>query len=54
MAKAWRRIASIATVLVTVGACGPAAIPTVQADIGITDDAILLGSTNAARIFGLA
>ncbi|GAC1506359.1 MAG: ABC transporter substrate-binding protein [Candidatus Dormibacteraceae bacterium] len=47
MAKAWRRIASIATVLVTVGACGPAAIPAVQSDVGITEDAILLGSTSA-------
>jgi branched-chain amino acid transport system substrate-binding protein len=47
MAKAWRRVASIATILVTVGACGPAPIPTVQTDVGITDDGILLGSTNA-------
>lgn len=47
MAIAWCRIASMAAIFATFAACGPAATSTPQTDVGITDDTILLGSTNA-------
>jgi len=47
MAKTGSRIAAIVTFLVALAACGGSATPTVQTDVGITNDTILLGNTNA-------
>jgi branched-chain amino acid transport system substrate-binding protein len=47
MAKSGTRFAAIAAFLVTFAACGGAAAPTPQTDVGITSSEILLGNTNA-------
>jgi branched-chain amino acid transport system substrate-binding protein len=47
MAHTGTRIAAIAAFLVTFAACGGAAAPAPQTDVGITSTEILLGNTNA-------
>jgi len=47
MARIGSRIAAIAALLVAAAACGGSASPTVQTDVGITSNSILLGNTIA-------
>jgi len=47
MARTGSRIAAVAALLVTAAACGGSASPTVQTDVGITSNSILLGNTIA-------
>jgi branched-chain amino acid transport system substrate-binding protein len=47
MARTGSQIAAVAALLVTAAACGGSASPTVQTDVGITSNSILLGNTIA-------
>jgi branched-chain amino acid transport system substrate-binding protein len=47
MALTGPRFAAIAALFMTLAACGGSSSPTVQTDVGITSNSILLGNTNA-------